>query len=238
MCIYYSQTIPYTYLLGWTHLNIYYYGLRYARECHPDDLWNTYFTSSKYVTKFASEHGDPDIKQIRKVFNNVDSARLWEHRVLRRLKVIHRDDFLNKTDNISIAPLYGKDNPATRRETRDAISIGVKKWYETNENPNKETKWTDSEKQEWSNLRQGENNPFYGHSHTNENLIFYSERQQGSNNSFFNKVHSDLQKQKWSEIRSGIPKNKVCCVHCKKEVGINIFPRWHGINCKSINNTV
>ena len=235
MTVYHSQTIPYTYLIGWKNLNIYYYGLRYAQGCHPTDLWKTYFTSSNHVSNFVLEHGDPDIREIRKIFNKMDSARSWEHRVLRRMKVIHRKDFLNKTDNISIAPLYGKDNPSSRLYVQNAIRTSVKKWYETNQNPNKNTKWTDSEKQEWSNLRQGKNNPFYGHSHTDKNLKFYSEMQSGNNNSFFGKVHSDEQKQKWSKKRVGIPKHKVCCIYCKKEVGINVFPRWHGINCK-INN--
>ncbi len=94
--------MAYTYLLGWSKLNMFYYGVRFAKNSRPEDLWIRYKTSSKYVKGFASLHGDPDIIQIRKTFNNIDKARLWEHKVLRRLKVVSKDFFLNKTDNKSI----------------------------------------------------------------------------------------------------------------------------------------
>lgn len=54
---------------------------------------------------FIEEYGEPDIIEVRKVFSSVDSARQWEQNVLRRLDVTHRDDYLNKTDNISICPV-------------------------------------------------------------------------------------------------------------------------------------
>jgi hypothetical protein len=40
---------PYTYLIGWSHLNKWYYGRRTAKGCHPSELWVKYFTSSKSV---------------------------------------------------------------------------------------------------------------------------------------------------------------------------------------------
>ena len=89
---------PYTYLIGWTSLDTWYYGVRFQKNCQPGDFWTTYFTSSKHVRKFVDEHGEPDVKVIRKIFSNSKSARLWEHKVLRRLNA--RDDlrFLNKTN--------------------------------------------------------------------------------------------------------------------------------------------
>lgn len=95
---------PYTYLIGWSHLNLWYYGVKYAIGCHPDQLWVSYFTSSKYVAETRSEHGEPDVIEIRKVFNNTKDARNWENAVLRRMKVVYDDKWLNKTDNKSIAP--------------------------------------------------------------------------------------------------------------------------------------
>jgi hypothetical protein len=230
--IYIPDRTPYTYLIGWSKLNTYYYGLRFAEGCHPDELWRTYFTSSTHVANFARQHGDPDIIEIRKTFTSVPVAQLWEHRVLKRMKVIRRPDFLNRTDNKSIAPSYGNDNPASRPEVQAKISAGILKWYETNDNPNLGIKWSDDKKQAWSDARQGENNPFYGHKHTKENKQLYSKLQQGENNSFYGKTHSDELKDKWSKERLGVPKPTVCCIYCRIEVGINIFPRWHGDNCK------
>ena len=93
----------YTYLIGWSGLRKYYYGVRYSKTADPKDLWVSYFTSSKAVNNFRKAHGEPDIIQIRKTFSDKDDARLWEHKVLRRMKVVKNDFWLNKTDNISIS---------------------------------------------------------------------------------------------------------------------------------------
>lgn len=101
---------PYTYLLGWTKENLYYYGVRYKKNCHPNELLNNYFSSSKAVKKLINEQKMPDVVQIRKIFTTSEQARLWESKVLRRLKVVNDKKWINKTDNISIKPQLGKEN--------------------------------------------------------------------------------------------------------------------------------
>ena len=96
------NNIPYTYRIKWSSTGVSYYGVRYAKNCNPKEFWITYFTSSQYVADYVKQHGDPDIKEIRKTFNSITKiteAQEWEHRVLKRLKVIKRTDWLNKTDN-------------------------------------------------------------------------------------------------------------------------------------------
>jgi len=88
--------IPYTYLIGWSEHNKFYYGVRYAKNCNPTDLWSKYFTSSKYVKKFRETYGEPDIIQIRKTFIKASEAIEWEDKVIVRLKLWLREDFLNK----------------------------------------------------------------------------------------------------------------------------------------------
>ncbi len=105
-----QQYTPYTYLLGWSTPKIYYYGVRYSKKskclylsgCHPDDLWNTYFTSSEYVKNTYLLYGNPDIIQIRKTFNTAKEALNWEKKVLTRMKLHQRPDFLNKCAGGSI----------------------------------------------------------------------------------------------------------------------------------------
>jgi hypothetical protein len=87
---------PYTYLIGWSSHNKWYYGVRYAKNCHPSDLWTTYFTSSKYVKEFRKAYGEPDIIQIRKIFYSIEKSRLWENKVLTKLKVEIDNKWLNK----------------------------------------------------------------------------------------------------------------------------------------------
>jgi len=87
---------PYTYRIKWTALNVSYYGVRYAKGCHPKDLFNPYKTSSDYVKHLIVEHGMPDIIEIRKTFNDKQSAQIWETRVLAKLKVLNNPLWLNK----------------------------------------------------------------------------------------------------------------------------------------------
>lgn len=88
---------PFTYLIGWTALNAYYYGARTAKGCHPKDLWTTYFTSSKYVRQFRLENGEPDIIEVRKVFSKLQYAANWEAKVLRRMHAHVNKKFINRS---------------------------------------------------------------------------------------------------------------------------------------------
>lgn len=95
---------PYTYLIGWSKTGMFYYGVRYAKDCDPSDLFISYFTSSKHVKHYINKHGTPDIIQVRKTFNDIQSAINWESKVLNRLNVKERNDFLNHTHNEAIIP--------------------------------------------------------------------------------------------------------------------------------------
>jgi hypothetical protein len=55
-----------------------------------------------FVKAFAHKHGDPDVIQIRKIFDAADSACKWENKVLKRIRAKFRKDFLNATDNLAI----------------------------------------------------------------------------------------------------------------------------------------
>lgn len=86
---------PYTYLIGWSSLSKYYYGVRFAKNCHPSDLWVKYFTSSKTVAEYRKLYGEPDVVEVRKTFADKHSAILWEAKVLRKLDVKHNVKLLN-----------------------------------------------------------------------------------------------------------------------------------------------
>lgn len=121
--------IPYTYLIGWSELNKYYYGRRTAKNCNPSELWKTYFTSSRLVKQFRLDNGEPDIIQVRRTFTDKKKCSLWECKFLERINAQHNSKFLNQRNGdyrwdrtgISNAgikhPMYGKpglsgiDNP-------------------------------------------------------------------------------------------------------------------------------
>jgi hypothetical protein len=96
-------TTPYTYLLKHINSDKFYYGVRYAKGCSPNDFWNTYFTSSKHIKELINTYGkDSFVYEIRKTFEDKKKAIAWEHRVLKRINAVSRNDFINKTDNIAI----------------------------------------------------------------------------------------------------------------------------------------
>ena len=91
-----NHNIPYTYLIGWSEHNIWYYGVRYAKKCNPSDLWKTYFTSSKYVKEHTELYGDPNIIEIRKTFSYTQQATRWEEKVIRRMNCVRDGNWLNR----------------------------------------------------------------------------------------------------------------------------------------------
>ena len=90
------QTVPFTYRIIHKQSGRWYYGVKYSKGCSPSDLWNTYFTSSKSVELLINEYGVDSFNiEIRKIFNDINSARKWEFKVLK--KVINWDLCLNKS---------------------------------------------------------------------------------------------------------------------------------------------
>ena len=238
---------PYCYLIGWPEHDKWYYGVRYAAGCHPDELWVTYFTSSKHVTQFIVAHGQPAVTEIRKIFrqDQISEAREWEHRVLRRSQATTNERWLNKTHNKSRPPLYGTDNPVTRSEVKKKISESVARIAkEMGENfyprtqafkdqmnlpdaPSKRPEVRDAKKKKM--LEWGDNNP----AKNSEFRTWLSELHSGENNPFYGKSHSAEFKAESSLRWKGKSKKQVTCPHCSKTGGINAMVRWHFDNCKS-----
>lgn len=176
---------PYVYLIGWSTMNMWYYGVRYAKGCDPKDLFNPYRTSSHHVKKYIDENGIPDVIEIRKTFENVESARNWEHKVLKRMRVIYRHDFINKTDNKSIT----KEGVSVKwsLERRQRFSE-MKKGKPS---PAKGKVWSDEAKKARSELRKGKT-----HSEETKRMMSVSQKNRGG---YGPKIHSLETKQKMSE---------------------------------------
>jgi hypothetical protein len=89
--------IPYVYIIKNKTTGMKYIGVRYAKDCHPDDLWVTYFTSSKIVKTMIEEFGKEDfiIKILHRYPQQPEQAILREAKYFPLLK--KRDDYLNMT---------------------------------------------------------------------------------------------------------------------------------------------
>lgn len=113
--------MAFTYLIGWSRSDKWYYGVRYAKGCAPSDLWRTYFTSSRHVEKTRSLLGEPDVVEVRRVFDDPMKAREWEDKVLRRLAVPCSEKWLNRHHGGK----YFGSHPMTE-ETRAKIKLAKK----------------------------------------------------------------------------------------------------------------
>ena len=113
--------MAYTYLIGWSDKNQWYYGVRYAKNANPNELWESYYTSSKHVKAMRKEHGEPDIIQVRRVFNCPLKAREYEAKVLKKLNVHHDDKWLNKGWHLGTISVGHHDE-----QTRQKISKSLR----------------------------------------------------------------------------------------------------------------
>lgn len=89
--------LPYTYHIFCTTTQQHYYGSRYSRNCSPNDLWTTYFTSSRVVKRLIEQYGPGAFEvEIRRTFQTREQAIDWEFRVLTRLNAANREDWINQ----------------------------------------------------------------------------------------------------------------------------------------------
>lgn len=144
-----NERVPYTYLVRHKPTGKVYYGCRFARGCRPDDLWKTYFTSSKHVKKLIEVDGKDSFEvEIRKVFSDIDSCRIWESKVLTRMKVIRRVDFLNRTNNRSVHPEDAKKGPLAQTGIpKNHSPEGINRIRKANSIPYKDRDWDDAKRE-------------------------------------------------------------------------------------------
>jgi len=117
------MTTPYTYVLTHIPSGKKYYGMRCRKNCHPDEFWVKYFTSSKIVKRLIQQDGIYSFDfEIRKTFKTKIEAIVWEHKVLRRLKVHTDVNWLNQCNGNEIFPMtFGRLGKTTSEEHKKKI---------------------------------------------------------------------------------------------------------------------
>ena len=151
--------MPFTYLVGWSSINRFYYGVRYGKKSTPDTLWTTYFTSSKDVKEHREKFGEPDVVQVRKLFESPEKAIRWEFKVLRRLKAASSVKWLNRREAPAIPTFSGAANPMFGRNHKTStLQILSEKA--------KARRMNADQLLACSERNSGERNPFFGKTHT------------------------------------------------------------------------
>jgi len=147
------MTTPFTYYLYHKPTGKKYYGVRFKNGCHPNDLWNKYFSSSVKVKKLIEEYGLNSFDyQIRKIFKNKKDAINWETKFLKKINAINNNDWLNQNNGYGTFGMLGKKH-------------------------SKETL------QKMSKSQSGKNNPMYGKKHSEEIKKIISEASASKKNS-------------------------------------------------------
>lgn len=131
---------PYTYLIGWSDLNLWYYGARYASGCHPTDLWVSYFTSSKIVAERRKIYGEPDIILVDQTFDSAESALDHEKKVLKEQDAAKSSQWLNKNNGIG---------------TWAAITVNTRQKMSEAAKSRPPREWTEESKRKASATRRG-----------------------------------------------------------------------------------
>lgn len=171
---------PYTYYIYCKTLKKHYYGVRYAKGCHPEELWKKYFTSSGIVHQLIEIYGkDNFFFEVRKTFNTAQKAIDWEHKVLKRLKVNLRSDWLNRQITNTNINFYNIGEEAWNKGVPNIKTRGTKFYNNGNIQkmlfPGKEPKG-------WVLGRlnaSGKDNPFYGKQHKKETLDMIKRKLKG-----------------------------------------------------------
>ncbi|RTK97644.1 MAG: hypothetical protein EKK64_00955 [Neisseriaceae bacterium] len=195
--------VPYTYLIGWSKHDVWYYGSETGwktKTANPLNLWKTYFTSSKHVYNFRKKHGEPDVIKVRKIFegNLSDEENYhilfkkcseWEQNVLMRMKVLDNPSkWLNRNINgvISSKSVEGFlwNNGSKNIRSKTCPGENWKRGLYLNEK--QKNKRSNTAKQ-----KTGSKNPFYGKKHSEETKKKIGSANSGENNFFFGKKRKD-----------------------------------------------
>jgi hypothetical protein len=201
------MTIPYTYKLIFKPTGQYYYGVRYAKNCNPNDLWDKYFTSSKHIHKLIKEYGlHSFIVKITKTFTNKVDALNHEKEILIRVKADKNGKFINKhifhntPINTGLIVIHHNDtNVETFHDPNIPIPTG---WL---------AGFSESHLKSMSTSQTGK---------PHKKRDFYKKTGPCSNE----------RKTNISKSRKLTP--KLICEHCGKQCDGGNFKRFHGINCK------
>lgn len=247
----------YTYLIKHLPTNRFYYGVRFSKNNKGADLWVRYFTSSSYVHKLIEEYGkDSFVCEIRKTFNDKIHALNWEKKVLRRMKVSTRDDFINVNPGRGYGFAEGKKHWAWGKtyteEHKENNRKGQKEkpaWRLTPSDHPSRLKLSKLASERFKGRKQteehinkrkmfGKDNPMYGKQHTEEHKKLISEASRraaqlaGEEHAGTKNLIASVKKR----FENGTHPSKIetVCPHCNRSIkGMSNYKRWHGDNCIS-----
>jgi len=141
-----SNYLPYTYLIGWSKQDLWYYGCQYGCSAHPSNLWTSYFTSSKTLHQLRATLGEPDVIQVRRTFTTALAALEWESRVLKRMNATFSPRWINKHNGNTQFNVLDSDRWATQKSREDQSTLMSSLWQD----PAFREAWSTKQNERWN----------------------------------------------------------------------------------------
>lgn len=208
---------PYTYIIGWKSVGLWYYGVRYANKAPArEDLWSKYFTSSKRVKECRQHNGEPDVIIVHREFAAKEDAIEFERNFLKAASVVESPFWLN-----AIIPEDGFVNKVCTDQTKRKISeMSVIREKFLHDKPKMKTEmkllreqWKkESHAKYWNSARAIDHKEAISRVHTGKTVKETTR-----------KKLSDKSKERESRI--------LTCPHCGKTGKGRIMFRWHFDAC-------
>lgn len=110
---------PYTYLIGWSEHDIWYYGCEYGsltKTAHPNNLWTSYFTSSEIVAVKRRVLGEPDVIKVDHICVTTEEARRLEISFLTSVNAAANAHWLNEHNGGSSGFVCSGHHQETRKK--------------------------------------------------------------------------------------------------------------------------
>ena len=207
-----TDRTPYTYFIRWNTLGLNYYGRRTANRCHPEELFISYFTSSKVVADIIDEFGMPDIIKIHKIFSDIDSCKIQEERFLKKVNAAGKITWINQTNGDINFDTTGK---------------------KLSESHKQKISWKGKKHSAETKLKQSQSaighQRCLGKTHSTETKLKMSISATG------NKSRTDLPHSTETKLKMSVSaqnKPKILCVHCEKYFDPGNYGKHHGLKCK------
>lgn len=221
-----SDRTPYTYLIGWSKHNKWYYGSRTAKNCSPDDLWVSYFTSSKYVKEFREKHGEPDVIIVRKIFITIQECLDWERKVLIKTNAPKDEKWLNVSLGDGLLKNVGKPRLESTKKKVSESKTGVKR-----------KPFSEEHRRRLSEALKGKKKSDEHRTKLKEKCLIGVEAARKANLGKTRPEHSEYMKEKWEKENPRIyhtPKGLFTLKEAKQEYGIDMVREW----CKNCDKIV
>jgi hypothetical protein len=192
------------------------------------------------LRNLSLSNGEPDIIEVRKTFYNKIDVRLWEQKVLRRIRKKDKTKWINISNGMlpgfepGMVP-WNKDSKGICKSNKTTFRSGTEHPFYGKPAWNRgKHSLTEEERKRRSETYSGEGNPNFGRKHTLEAIKKIKESRKKNSSKRHCKPHSEESKEmirqktfEQIEKRNLSVFIKCSCIYCHKETNLTTLTRFH-----------